>query len=128
MAEDLEELCGRISHSDRENEGISINEGEIAVLCVKGSRCLVGHLDTEKWINNDAFRSLLTWLWRPGGSVLFQKIHEHLWIFKFSDGDDKRRVMEGCLWSFDRFIFVLEEFDGNLSLSQMEFKFSPFWV
>lgn len=107
MEETLEDLCGRISLSESEKEGISITEGEIAVLRKKGSRCLVGRLITEKKINKEAFRSLLTRLWRIGGQVTFQEVQENLWIFEFSNLYDKRRVMEGRPWLFDRYILVL---------------------
>jgi hypothetical protein len=65
MADVLEEMCGRISLTDGEKEGILISEGEIADLQDKGSRCLVGRLGTDKRIYKDAFRTLLTRLWRP---------------------------------------------------------------
>lgn len=128
MAEEIEVLCGRISLFDREKEEISISEGEIAVLRERGSRCLVGRIGTEKRINREAFRTLLTRLWRPLGQVIFQAVQEHLWIFEFSDGDDKRRVMEGRPWLFDRYILILNEFDGSKAPTQMEFLHSPLWV
>lgn len=71
MAEELEEMCGRISLSDSEKEGISITKGDIAMLKERGTRCLVGRLVTEKRINKEAFCSLLTRLWRLGGHVIF---------------------------------------------------------
>lgn len=95
MAEELKELFSRISLTDSELEKISISEGEITVLRDRGSRCLVGRIETDKRINRDAFKTLLHRLWRPGGHVVFQALHEHLWIFEFTDEVDKRRVLEG---------------------------------
>lgn len=109
-------------------EGISITEGEVAVLKEKGTRCLVGRIGTEKRINRESFKSLLLRLWRPVGGVSFKEIQENLWIFEFSDCDDKRRVLSGRPWLFDRYILVINDLDGNLPPSQMEFTNSLFWV
>ncbi|GLT70008.1 hypothetical protein SLA2020_421130 [Shorea laevis] len=113
MAEELEELCGRISLMNSEKVGISITEGEIAVMRAKGSRCLVGCIGTEKRMNCAAFKTLLLRLWRPVGKVVFQEVQEHLRIFEFSNGDDKLRIMEGRPWLFDRYLLILNDFDGS---------------
>lgn len=60
--------------------------------------------------------------------MLFQALHEHLWIFEFTDDADKRRVLEGRPWLFDRYILVLNDFDDSIALASMDFRFSPFWV
>ncbi|GLT53495.1 hypothetical protein SLA2020_267610 [Shorea laevis] len=73
MTEEIEQLCGRISLSDREKEGISISDGDTAVLREKGSRCLVGRIGSERRINRAAFRALLTRIWRPLGVYFFRK-------------------------------------------------------
>lgn len=44
----------------------------------------------------------------------------------FSDGEDKRRVLEGHL--FDRHIFALQDFDGQTPPSRMNFNHSPIWI
>lgn len=128
MAEAIEELCGRFSLMDSEKEGISITDGEIAVMCEKVTRSLVGRLGTEKRINREAFKSLLLRLWRPVGTVAFQEVQQNLWIFEFSDEEDKRRVMAGRPWLFDRHLLILNNFDGGTPPSQMAFTHSPFWV
>jgi hypothetical protein len=62
------------------------------------------------------------------GSVVFKEVHENTWIFEFSVKEDKERIMEGRPWSFDRHIVILNELDGNVPPSLMEFNYSPFWV
>lgn len=128
MADEIEELCGRISLTDGEKECIMITEGEVADLADKGSRCLVGRLVTEKRFNREAFRCLLTRLWRPVGRIIFKEIQENLWVFEFFESDDMRRVLEGRPWSFERYILVLNNFMGSVPPSQMAFTQSPFWV
>jgi hypothetical protein len=49
-------------------------------------------------------------------------------LFEFEDESDMRRVLKGRPWLFDRQIMVLNEFDGSIPISQMQFTHSPFWV
>lgn len=109
---DIELLCGRLTLSEGEKEGIEINEGEINVGREKVAHCLVGRVGSEKRVNREAFRTMLTRLWKPSSSITFKEVHDRLWIFKFSDLEDKDRVLLGRPWLFDRSLLVLYEFDG----------------
>jgi hypothetical protein len=60
--------------------------------------------------------------------VKFKDLKDNVWLFEFSDLADKRRIMEGRPWTFDRQILVLNEFDGSIPPSQFEFNYSPFWI
>jgi hypothetical protein len=128
MAEDLERLCSNISLTDGEKIGITVTEGEIADIREKGANCLVGKLWTEKAVNKEAFKDVLSRIWRMVGRVIFKELQDNCWLFEFSGNEDKRRVLEGRPWSFDRFVLVLNEFDGKTPPSQMQFRHSPIWV
>lgn len=90
--------------------------------------CLVGKYWTKKKYNKDAFKTVLLGLWRVVGRVTFRELHDNLWLFEFSDGEDKNRVMEGRPWSFDRQILALQDFDGKTPPAHMTFNSSVFWV
>jgi hypothetical protein len=84
MEESLAVLCGRISLTEGKNVGITINEGEIADLKEKGARCLVWSNAVEKKITMEAFKDLLSKLWKPVWRVVFKELKENLWRFEFS--------------------------------------------
>jgi hypothetical protein len=42
------------------------------------------------------------------------EVQDNVWIFEFSELEDKRRVMDGRPWSFDRKMLVLNNLDGSL--------------
>jgi hypothetical protein len=125
---DIDLLCGRLSLSEGEKEGIQITEGEITKERAKVARCLVGRVGTEKKVNREAFRSLLTRLWKPLGRITFKEIQHRIWLFEFSDAGDRDKVLLGRPWLFDRNLIVLNEFDGVTPPSQISFTHSPFWV
>lgn len=117
MERELEQLCSRISLSEKEKIGLSIEGCEVADARVQGARCLMGKICMEKGINKEAFKSILTRLWRTTGRVIFRELQEKIWLFEFVDEADKRRVMVGRPWSFDRHILMLNEFEGGVSPS-----------
>ena len=128
MSDCLEVLCGRISLTEGERIGIQVTDEEVADTRALGGKCLVGKVWTEKTINKEAFRSVLTGIWRIVGGVKIKELQDSLWLFEFSDVVDKNRIMEGRPWSYDRKILVLNEFDGRTPPSQMDFSQSPMWV
>jgi hypothetical protein len=128
MAEELVDLCGKISLTEGERIGIQVDELEVSDDRIVAGKCLVGKVWADKTINREAFQSVMSTVWRTSGGVKFQALKDNVWIFEFSDLADKRRVMEGRPWSFDRHILVLNEFNGSIPPSQFEFKRSPFWI
>jgi hypothetical protein len=128
MADDLEQLCSKISLTDREKVGISVTEGDVDTAKGYGGRCLVGKVWAEKVVNKEAFQTVLSRLWRTVEGVVFKEVQDNMWLFEFTDEEDKKRVMAGRPWAFDRQILVLNEFDGNTPPSKMDFSRSPFWI
>jgi hypothetical protein len=107
---------------------LKITEGEIAATWEKGKRCLVGKLWPGKRANKEAFIIVLSRIWRTRKSVVFKELQENLWLFEFEEVDDMKRVKEGRPWSFGRQILVLNDFDGRVTPSKMDFTQSPFWI
>ncbi|XP_059436282.1 uncharacterized protein LOC132169233 [Corylus avellana] len=127
MVEELAVMCDRISLTEGEKEGITIVEGEIKDLRQKGERCIVGRIGSEKRINKEAFMVMIRRLWKIVGNIVFKELQDNMWLFEFSKVEDKCRVLEGRPWLFDRYILILNEFDGSPP-SQMDFSKSPFWI
>jgi hypothetical protein len=128
MAEELGDLCRRISLTEGEKDGIQVEELDVSEARVIAGKCLIGKIWTDKNVNQEAFKSVFSSIWRIVGSVKFKELKDNIWLFEFSDDGDKRRVLDGRPWSFDRHIVVLNEFDGSIPPSQLEFRQSPFWV
>jgi len=128
MADSLVDLCGNMTLLEGEQVGLVIHEDDTVDLRLKRERCLVGRLLTERRIQKDAFRVLMSKLWRTMGSVLFKEIDENLWLFEFASESDKRRVTEGRPWLFDRSFLVLRDVDELTPPNQMDFHLSPIWV
>jgi hypothetical protein len=117
-----------VGNHKRELLGITIGDEETEELRTKGSKCLVGRLGVPKKLNKEAFISLLFRIWRTRGRVFFKEIQDNLWLFEFEDDRDRKRVLEGRPWCYERTLLILNEFDEKTPPSQMEFKSTPIWV
>jgi len=111
-----------------EKRSITITEDDTADLRMLSGRCLVGRIMSERRIQKEAFRTLMARLWKRAVNVLFKELHENIWLIEFSTEADKRRVMEGRPWLFDKSVLVLKEVVESIPLVQMDFSTPPFWI
>ena len=125
--EALEKLCSKVSLTKGEKGGIHVTEGEVTEGKEIGTHCLVGKLWSEKIASKEAFKSVLSRIWRMAGSVVFKELENNLCLFEFEEEDNKNRVLARRPWSYDRHMLVLNEFDGHCPPSQMVFLHSPVW-
>jgi hypothetical protein len=79
-------------------------------------------------VNKEAFKTVLSRIWRILNGVIFKELDDNIWLFEFEDADDMLRVLARRPWSYDRQILVINEFDGTIPSSQMAFNHSSFWV
>ena len=121
-------MCRKISLTEGEKVGITVTDGKVEEIREKGTTCLVGKLWMKKTINKKAFKVVLSQIWRTVERVVFKELQENVWLFEFFGGEDKRRVLKGRPWPFDRHALVLNEFDGKAQPSQMQLRYSPIWI
>jgi hypothetical protein len=111
-----------------EKQGILIEDDETVDLQSKGELCLVGRLGVAKKINKEAFKATMVRVWKLEGRVFFKEIQPNLWLIELALRSDKQRILVGRPWSYARTILVLNELDGRVPPSQMDFSLSPIWI
>jgi len=128
----MEELVEKLGEGMRLSEGekarIVITEDETADLRVRSGRCLIGRIMSDRRIQKEAFKAFMARLWKTTGKVSFKELEDNYWLLEFSSEADKKRVLEGCPWLFDRNILVLREVEESTPPTQMDFSLSPCWV
>ena len=55
----------------------------------------MGRIGEEKKVNKEAFKDVLSRIWRIVGSVTFKEVQDNVWVFEFKEVEDKNRVMAG---------------------------------
>ncbi|KAL5839078.1 hypothetical protein ACOSQ4_011686 [Xanthoceras sorbifolium] len=89
---------------------------------------LVGKVISNRDINREAFKNTMVTIWRTKQDVEIELIGSNLFVFCFGCPWDRKRVLEGGPWSFDRSLLVLKEATGIGRVAELDFTFTPFWV
>jgi hypothetical protein len=128
MEELVEKLGGSMKLLEGERVSIEITEDETADQRLANGRCLIGRFMSDRRIQKEAFRAFMARLWKTASKVVFKELQDNMWLIEFASEADKRRVLEGCPWLFDRSVLILKEVEENIPPAQMDFSKSPFWI
>ncbi|KAK2638621.1 hypothetical protein Ddye_026416 [Dipteronia dyeriana] len=119
-AEEIEKLCGLLSLKEK--------EGLVQRLDMKIQHhgkhemtlSLIGKMLSTKVINKEAFMFLFARIWQVREYVEIENVSENVFAFTFMNAKDKRKVLMGGPWTFDRALIVLEEPTGIGDISCMK--------
>ena len=128
MADELEKLWSKLKFTEEEDEGIELGSSCTKAAKAVGKNCIVMKILTMRSLNLDTLRKNLRMLWKPNRGLQISDIDEEMFLVEFGDGKDKQKVLEMCLWSFEKPLIVLKEFEGELVPRNIVMKHCPFWV
>ncbi|KAK3199011.1 hypothetical protein Dsin_022426 [Dipteronia sinensis] len=127
-AEEIATLCASMTLKEREGPVRRLHDE----LKVAGERkmalCLAGRILSLYLINRDAFRTIISRIWKVRGEVEIEVINGNTYDFHFQFPDDRRKVLAGGPWSFKDSLIVLEEPTGKGELQSLKFCTAEFWV
>ncbi|KAL9446099.1 hypothetical protein AB3S75_013884 [Citrus x aurantiifolia] len=128
---DTEELIRRC-------KGISLNgetRGKVTFrgnLKLKGEKivagCLMGKVLQNREVNLEGLRAAMSQVWRTVREVRIEELGENIFMFKFATEADKKRILTGGPWHFNRALMVLIEPTGLGEVTKQSFSHAPFWV
>ncbi|KAL5819660.1 hypothetical protein ACOSQ4_023502 [Xanthoceras sorbifolium] len=126
--DEIASRCAKLSLSEDDGPIARLDED----LKEKGLRrmalSLVGKVISNRDINREAFKNTMVTIWRTKQEVEIELIGSNLFVFCFGCPWDRKRVLEGGPWSFDRSLLVLKEATGIGRVAELDFTFTPFWV
>ncbi|KAF5464598.1 hypothetical protein F2P56_014667 [Juglans regia] len=67
-------------------------------------------------------------VWKVGKPLEFQEIGGDCYVITFVNRRDKWKVLDGCPWLFDSYLFVLLDFNGGLQPSLFDFDHAYLWM
>ena len=128
MAEELEELWKKLTFIEEEDVGIVLDSSSTRAMKEVGKCCVVMKILTQRCISLDALRKNMRMLWKPNKGVQISKIDGDLFLVEFGDGRDKKRVIEMCLWSYEKHLVLIQDFKGELTLKEIDIRWAPLWI
>ncbi|KAF5445531.1 hypothetical protein F2P56_034577 [Juglans regia] len=126
--EEMEEVWKRLKLNDEEDCPIEIRRGVCDSMEQKGERSLIGKIISERRIGKEVARSMMEKVWKVGKPLEFQEIGGNCFVITFANRRDKWKVLDGCPWLFDSYLFVLLDFNGGLQPSLFDFDHAYLWV
>ena len=92
------------------------------------ANCLVGKILLTRGVNREGLRAAMQQAWRTVKEVKIESMGENTFLFKFASEGEKKRVLMGGPWHFDRALLVLSELTGIGDIKEQSFTHTSFWV
>lgn len=89
---------------------------------------LIGKVWTNRNPNPVAFISTMKGIWWVKNRVDIVNIGRNLYQIQFFHWRDKKKILEGQPWHFDKYPLLLEEMDKAVKPSDLEFYHLPIWA
>ncbi|KAL5798563.1 hypothetical protein ACOSQ2_003383 [Xanthoceras sorbifolium] len=127
-ATEIAKLCETLSLSEKEGPVVSLDASLKKIGMNKMALSLVGKVVSSKFINREAFISIISKIWKLSQEVEIEVLSTNIFVFHFRNVRDRQRILTGVPWNFDRSLLVLEKPDGNGYVDSMSFSMVEFWV
>ena len=90
--------------------------------------CLVGKVFLSREIKVERLRVAMQHVWRIGREVKIEGLGDNIFMFRFGSNEDKRTILAGGPWHFDRALIVLIEPSGIGDIKKLNFNHVSSWV
>ncbi|KAI7995018.1 hypothetical protein LOK49_LG11G00196 [Camellia lanceoleosa] len=91
-------------------------------------RCLVGKILAPKLLNKPAVANILLAAWKSRADVVVTPWKENIFLFQFTDLEDRSRVLQEAPWSVMGHLLVLMPLPLGKAIDELDFRWSPYWV
>lgn len=112
---------------EEKEEHIEIDDNEISQCDHNLQLSLACKILTTRFISGEIFKTMIPRIWNVE-NVKIKGAGRNVFVCKFQNSRDLRRVMNDGLWFFDKGVLSFEEMMANSSIIQMEFRYVSFWV
>ncbi|KAL5808000.1 hypothetical protein ACOSQ3_028691 [Xanthoceras sorbifolium] len=121
-------VCERLSLSEEDGPVARVDQSLQKRGLKSVSMCLFGKILVNREINRDAFRSAISRIWKTTKKVEVEAIGMNIFAFRFKCDWDRKRILEGGPWCFDKNLLILCEAKGIGKIYESDFQFSPMWI
>ncbi|XP_006485824.1 uncharacterized protein LOC102613298 [Citrus sinensis] len=127
-AEELIRKCEAITLQSEEDNMISFGRN----MKVRGERlvahCLVGKILQTRSVPREGLRAAMQQAWRTTKETKVESLGDNIFLFKFASKSEKKRILFGGPWHFDRSLMVVIEPMGIGDVKKQDFTHALFWV
>ena len=121
--EDLTRKCDNLSLSKWEGKKVVLSKKNQKLV-----RVLAVIFFTKRALNIEAVARMFRPLWRTKASFHITNVGDNILLFTFDQEVDAVKVLLGEPWSYDRHLVVIQWFEGNKPIKEVEFNKVKFWI
>ena len=112
---------------------LSLDEREGSRITLKNSLrssefILAAKFLTRRAISMDAVARTFRQLWRSTAGFKIRNMNDHVVLFVFNNQGDIDRIIRFEPWCFDKHLVVFQQYDGDIPINELNFKWASFWV
>lgn len=98
------------------------------LLLQKSKKYIMACVMSDKEVNQGAFRTTLAKVWHVEVKVVFKEVGLNKFLIELKDVTDKKRILNGRPWAFDKNLINIQDCEGVDSLKEMQFQYEAFWI
>ena len=83
---------------------------------------------TRRALSMDAVARTFRQLWRLTAGFKIRNMNDHVVLFVFNNQGDIDRILRSEPWCFDKYLMVFQQYDGDISISKLNFQWVSFCV
>ena len=120
--EDLTKSWSYLTLPDQEGSGLRLTIDEAAPELTLAAKCL-----TKRALNIEAIANTFNPLWRSKNRFKVTKEDYHIVLFTF-DNEEMEKILSTEPWSFDKHLMILQRYEKDIDLCDMNFNMVNFWI
>lgn len=128
MDKELTERLKSLSLSEEENREVELDESDIKIGYEEGGRGLIGKVFGAKKANIAGVCGAMLKLWGHAGLCKVIMLKYNTFQFIFASKEGKAKVLQGRLWTFDKSLLILKDWDEDMNWAAEHFQTSPMWI
>ena len=121
--DDLTKAWSCLTLTDQEGDNLRLNEEEAAPEFTLAAKFL-----TKRVLNIEAIAKTFNPIWRSRNGFKVKKEDDHLVLFTFDNHEEMEKILVSESWSFDKHLVVLQRYEKDVDLCDMNFNMVNFWV
>lgn len=121
--DELTKTWSKLNLSACEGSNVRLTEKQADSVWVLAAKFL-----TRRALNLEAIARTFSPLWRVSKGFNVRKEGDHIALFTFGDKNEMMKDLDGEPWSFDKYMVIMQVYDGSKDVRDLSFDLAPFWV
>lgn len=121
MMDDLKKSQSCLTLSKQDGSDLRLTEDEATLEFILAAKFL-----TKRALNIDAIANTFNPIWRSRNGFKVKKEDDHIALFTFDNKEEMEKILLTEPWSFDMHLMVLQRYDKDIDLCDMNFNMVNF--